>query len=222
MLARGREVGGDRTSACEQRTGEDMNAIGQAGEDPGVGGFAGRQLVVVAVIVGLVFFGLSTGRASTLTTTGVITSNRAVKLCPSGTVVSGLDVDVEPRGYVDLVAPLCRDSSGVVTRGPVIGIPGTVPTGFRRSSCGAAPIVAVGIYGRSGDIVDAIGARCGHPGRPILSAPLRGGHGGGRRGPFDCPIGQRLIGLQGKTESNYYGAPDVSSVTGVCGTSRHP
>lgn len=199
-----------------------MYPIGWAGAILGVGGFARGRRVLVAVSAALITFGLSTGRGFTLTTTGTITSNRAVKLCPSGTVVSGLDVDVEARGYVDLVAPLCRDSGGSIARGPVIGIPGTVPTGFRRSSCGAAPMVAVGIYGRSGDIVDAIGARCTRPGRRIVNAPLRGGHGGGRRGPFDCPTGKQLIGLQGKTDSDYYGAPDVSSVSGVCGKNRHP
>jgi hypothetical protein len=197
-----------------------MKAVGRAVGVLGVGGFARGRLVLLALSAGLIAFGFSTGRGVTLTTTGTITSNKAVKLCPSGAAVSGLDVDVEPRGYVDLVAPLCRNTGGSVARGPVIGIPGTVPAGFRSSSCGPAPMVAVGIYGRSGDVVDAVGARCSRPGRRILNAPLRGGHGGGRRGPFDCPSGEQLIGLQGKTDSDYYGAPDVSSVSGVCGTRR--
>jgi hypothetical protein len=173
------------------------------------------------MIAGVAVFGVSTGRASPLSTTGVITSNTAVKLCPSSTVVSGLNVDVEERGYVDEVALLCWYSNGTVTSGPVIGIPGITPTGFRRSSCGPA-MVAVGIYGRSGDVVDAIGDRCRRPGQPAMNAPLRGGSGGARRGPFDCPEGERLIGLQGKSVSDYYGAPDVSSVTGICSTSAHP
>lgn len=198
-----------------------MNAVGRALGTLGIGGFARGRLVLLALSAGLITFGLSTGRGFTLTTTGTITSNTAVKLCPSGTVVSGLDVDVEPRGYVDLVAPLCRDSGGSVARGPVIGIPGTIPTGFRRSSCGAAPMVAVGIYGRSGDVLDAIGARCRRPGGRIVNARLRGGHGGGRRGPFDCPSGEPLIGLQGKSDSDYYGAADVASLSGVCGSRRH-
>jgi hypothetical protein len=198
-----------------------MRTAAQAGKAVGLGRVARSPLRSarwsIAIVASVALLTASAASAdTTIITTGTLTSNTAVKLCPSGTVLSGLNVDVEDRGFVDMIVLLCRSGSGKVTSGQMIGIPGTIPQGFARSSC-APPMVAVGLYGRSGDILDAVGVRCASPGSPPVNAALQGGVGGGPRGPVDCPAGMELIGLQGKTNGDYYGAPDVSSVTGVCG-----
>ena len=197
-----------------------MQTVAHVRKVVGLGGFVRRRARsatwVVVAVASVAVLAAPAGTAAPLTTTGVITSNTALKLCPSGTVLSGLNVDVEFRAYVDEIVLLCRYGNGNVVSGPMIGIPGTIPQGLLQSSC-RAPMVAVGIYGRSGDVLDAIGVRCAGPGQPPVNATLRGGPGGTSRGPFDCPEGLQLIGLQGKSNSDYYGAPDVTSVTGICG-----
>jgi hypothetical protein len=198
-----------------------MQATATVRKVVGLGGFARRRIRAAiwsaVTVASVVVLAPPAATAATITTTGVITSNTALKLCPSASVLSGLNVDVESRGYVDEIVLLCRSGNGNVVSGPMIGIPGTIPQGFLMSSC-APPMVAVGIYGRSGDVLDAIGIRCAGPGQPPVNATLEGGPGGAPRGPFDCPAGLQLIGLQGKSSSDYYGAPDVTSVTGICGS----
>lgn len=73
----------------------------------------------------------------------------------------------------------------------------------------------VGIYGRSGEVVDALGIRCDSPGGPPTNGPLLGGSSGDPSGPLDCPEGTVLVGLQG-TEIEYFFSEVLSSVTGVC------
>jgi Bacterial Ig-like domain (group 3) len=173
-----------------------------------------------AMSVAVAVFGLGVGEASA-STTGTLGNPIGVSqssLCPAGTVVEGFDVSLESRGYVYGVASRCRSGSGVVSDAPVIG---GVFLPFVASSCGSTPQVGVGLYGRSGDIVDGVGARCNNGEPPTTSALLVTGGGGGPGGPFDCPAGEQLTGLQGTVEY-YFGRNVVSSLTGLCAELKHP
>jgi hypothetical protein len=159
-------------------------------------------------------YSMSAGQLAALTTTRSLTGKTAVVLCPQGTAMEGLAVSVEPRHFVAAVASVCRRADGSLTRTQFIGSPGEGT--IERSACPTDSAVAVGLYGRSGDVVDAVGLRCRAPGARPADAPLRGGSGGTPRGPFKCRRHRRLVGLQGTVVLDYFGAPDLSSVTGVC------
>lgn len=157
----------------------------------------------VTILVGLAVLAPATGASAA-----------SVALCPVDRIVSGFAVGVET--YVDRIAPMCRDADGSVVRGPMIAAAGASGTPVLRSSCPFTPAVAVGLYGRSGDVVDAVGARCRRTDGSVDDAPLRGGDGGEWRGPFDCPRAKRLIGLEGTVTPDYFGSAAVTSIRGVC------
>ncbi len=126
-----------------------------------------------------------------------------------GSVVVGLEASAEHRGHLSSVAVRCRDALNVVSTAPAIVAPGASQNPLGQSTC-APGETADGIYGRSGDVVDAIGIAC-----PTDDGFLVGGGGGSPVGPLNCPAGERLVGLEG-TVVNYFGGNVISSLTGVC------
>jgi hypothetical protein len=92
---------------------------------------------------------------------------------------------------------------GATPTGEELGDSATHPqtgTGFTSCDTGA---VAVGIVGREGDFLDQIALRCQDPSLtgPITEVVSYGGPGGAADGPYDCPAGQQLVGLDGSEES---------------------
>jgi cysteine-rich repeat protein len=108
---------------------------------------------------------------------------------------------------------------GPVTYSPPIAT-GTVgelaPDEWAAEGCGTNEVI-VGFYGRAGRFLDRIGEYCAKPGivedtstvpyryRVELSAPTavtsRGGNGGSDFGTV-CPIGQMVVGISGRADSN--------------------
>ncbi len=142
--------------------------------------------------------------------------------CPAGSVVTGLQASQEGTrgqqiggnaGYVSQVAVICTATGGTVTDGSTIG-DGTAVT-ITPLNCPSGE-VALGISGHNGNIVDGIGIRCGSVGGTPSDGPsVWDGGGGALQGPFDCPVGSQMTGLTG-TYAEYYGLPDVLSLTPVC------
>ena len=171
---------------------------------------AGRRVrwgVLCVALLVPAMFGVSAASATTTTQTlGNATGATVSSLCPAGSAMTGIRGYNDPRGYVGGAAAICAGGS----IGTAFGATGGQTT---DSSC-TGTVVGVGIYGRSGEIVDAAGIRCGTS-AAATNAPLVGGSGGGAQGPFDCPAGSQLVGVQG-TAGDYFGATVVRSLTGVC------
>ena len=80
--------------------------------------------------------------------------------------------------------------------------------------------VGIGVYGKAGGVLDGIGLRCA-AGPTESESTLLSGPGGGPYGPFTCPGGHLLVGLQGTT-GDYYGGEDVFNLEGVCSPAAPP
>jgi len=159
---------------------------------------------------------------------GNFTSNpqSGSSLCPAGDVMQGITfytyiVQTSAGG----AQAVCADARGNVTAGDVIGSTGD-PNGqpATESMC-PAKTVGVGLYGRAGDVVDGFGMRCGTPrtfrgSRGVTTdATYVGDSGGNPQGPFDCPAGSELTGLEG-TSATYFGGTDLVTLAGVCSPTR--
>ena len=123
-------------------------------------------------------------------------------------------VDNLAGGFTGGARAVCVDASGNVTLGAVIGN----SSGESATSTCPAGTVGAGLYGRAGDIVDGFGLRCNtSSSNPATNtdASYVGDSGGGPQGPFDCPAGSQMTGLEG-TSADYYGSVDVVTLTGVC------
>lgn len=133
------------------------------------------------------------------------------------TFVVGVTRFADPvNTYTRGVQPIC---SGSTSRGyippPVIGSTSTISAASR-----CAPLdfpLAIGIYGRVGDVVDGLGVTCapGFGATAPYNSPYVGGFGGLGKGPFACPTGTYMYGLQAKAAS-YGGGYNIVSVRGLC------
>jgi Ca2+-binding RTX toxin-like protein len=123
--------------------------------------------------------------------------------CPGGTAITGLTGEVGDVGGNTIVATIQLNCAGGGTpTGEELGDSAThAETGTGFTSCDTGD-VAVGIVGREGDFLDQIALRCQDASLtgPITDAISFGGPGGGADGPYDCPAGQQLVGLDGSEE----------------------
>jgi len=179
-----------------------------------------RVLVPLIVLASVTVAGQMAADASTPTAmlgntsanTGAITvvGTTSSSVCPAGDFAIGAQIWVEARGYTTGIQLLCRDSLGntvpASTAGPALG-------GVSGSTCNPGD-VAVGLYGRAGDVMDAIGIVCASS-SGTYDAALVGGSGGGPVGPADCPAGNALTSAT-VWAGEYYGAPDNFGIQGFC------
>jgi hypothetical protein len=176
-----------------------------------------RVLVPLTALTGVTLAGQVAADASTSTAMlgnavvmGVVGST-SDSACPPGDFAVGADIWVEVRGYTTGVQLLCSDSLGntstaQTTAGPALGSESV-------SMCNPGDL-AVGLYGDSGDVMDAIGIRCG-PASGTYDAALVGGPGGSADSPADCPVSNALTSVTAWA-GDYYGAPDVFGIVGTC------
>lgn len=133
------------------------------------------------------------------TSSGYI-SSKGTSTCAAGSYVYGVRVWNDDRGAADStftegLAALCRDAVGNLSQAS--------PAGYTSSSeafdsvCnGSDP--AVGIYGRSGEILDALGIVCINQTTGLTyDAALVGGTGGTAAPDTLCPSGSALTGFTG-------------------------
>ena len=130
--------------------------------------------------------------------------------CPAGDFAVGANIWVEGRGYTTGIQLLCRDSLG---NSVPAGVAGPALGGVSGSMCSGSD-VAVGLYGRAGNVMDAIGIRCASSGG-TYDAALVGGGGGGPVGPADCPAANALTSVT-VWAGDYFGAPDQFGIQGLC------
>jgi hypothetical protein len=113
--------------------------------------------------------------------------------CPAGKGATGISGRIGPlgNGVVSGAVLQCQDGAAAV------GTLGFI-TDPKTTTC-AAGQVAVGITGREGLLIDQVAVRCRASdlsGATTTANPI-GGTGGGPDGPYDCPDGQQLVGLDG-------------------------
>jgi hypothetical protein len=124
--------------------------------------------------------------------------------CAAGSVAVGVRAWVDDFPRITGVATWCGDAAGNLALGDVVGdSSGT----FGDSRCTGAD-VATGLFGAAGEVVNAIGVRCG--GASTYEAP-RVGNSDTATTAADCPAGSGITGLTGwygdyGTNTNIYGA----------------
>ncbi len=131
-------------------------------------------------------------------------------LCPAGAVVTGVSGLTGLNGgftTVDVATVDCRDSNGPVPATGTIGVPdgGETPA---ATACGPGE-VAVGIGGNEGDFIDLLQLRCQAAdltGSKSASTGVFGGGNGTPEGPYECPAGRALTGLDGESVT-FFGQP---------------
>jgi hypothetical protein len=128
--------------------------------------------------------------------------------CAPGSYLIGARIWVESRNYTTAVQAVCRDADGYRSDAEVAGSPRN--GNIIDSTC--ANGWAAGLYGRVGDVIDAVGLRC--TANPVTAA-LAGGGGGDIVGPADCPAGTALSGLT-VYSAGYFGATDLYGIGGSC------
>ena len=160
---------------------------------------------------------LADSTTGSLSGSGNFTSNPQAgsSLCSAGDVVQGITRYVGPfQVFTGGAQAVCVDANGNVTLGAVIG----ASSGESATSTCRTGALGVGLYGRAGDVVDGFGVRCStFRGSHSKNTDARyvGDSGGVPQGPFDCPAGSELTGLEG-TSADYFGSVDVITLTGVC------
>jgi hypothetical protein len=119
-------------------------------------------------------------------------------------------------GYTNGVQPVCGTTSGSTGKGAEIGGVGAV-SGTSQTSCRSGQ-VGKGLYGRAGYWIDAFGLQCAAPGIATNNANIVGDSGGSAQGPFDCPAGYALIGVQASFAiyDSHTGEEVFASLSGVC------
>lgn len=152
--------------------------------------------------------------------------------CPSGTWAVGFEItrNNTPNfydsnavtNYTRGVQLDCSDGSSSAYVGGALPAPQGHTTATAPSSCASGDAV-VGVYGRSGAIVDGFGAECATTATSnpyaasYVGRPVNNPEGvGGPSGPYDC-AGTRITGVQ-ITYTSYLNEDTISSVIGVCGT----
>src|SRR4051812_3043248 len=129
---------------------------------------------------------------------GIKSADTANSLCPAGVGANGISGNLGTISVFRVVATvkvLCRgDAKAPGTMGNYSG-----PEGAGATTCSSGQ-VAVGIVGREGDFIDQLAVRCRASDLTgaIASAVAYGGTAGTADGPYDCPTGQWLAGLQGR------------------------
>lgn len=133
--------------------------------------------------------------------------------CPAGHVLHGIDASAgRPRRrqlFPASLRALCVPAQAVAQRqvvepyvGPTIGPPpfgGAAPS-FRRLACPPGTAV-VGLFGRAGRVVDAVGVLCGRVGSEAVGRAAGGavvGGTGGGPAEWRCPPGTAARGLHGR------------------------
>ena len=116
------------------------------------------------------------------------------------------------NGWVRGVSASCKRADGSVYNLPVIGQ--TSSSGGATSCATGAP---VGIYGRSGDVLDGVGVQCATDAwsSSTTLGLYQGDAGGSAKGPFRCPLGMALVGLEGGGAA-YAGGFNVTRLKGWC------
>lgn len=101
--------------------------------------------------------------------------------CAGGTIPVG--VAATTTNYVTSASLLCRDAAGNVA----VADSGNAGTGTAMDLLCPAGTFLTGLYGRTGEVVDALGIRCG-TGDPAnnTSGPITSGTGGDPTAPVDC------------------------------------
>jgi hypothetical protein len=181
----------------------------------GIGKLAGLALTV-AVISVLQIGAAGVASAAETTTaqignTGATGTTESTTACTNGTNATAIVVYTNTdTGYTRGVQLICGSGTS-----PYAGGTNTNGSASGTSTCPSGEY-AMGIYGRSGAVVDQIGARCqSSPGSTPDSAPGVGDLGGSPIGPADCPSGQRLVGLN-VWWGDYLGEDAIKSVQGIC------
>ena len=123
-------------------------------------------------------------------------SESASTLCPAGVGATGISGNRGTISAFTVVATVkmgCRGGAAAAAMGTYSG-----PEGSGATNCGSGQ-VAVGIAGREGDFIDQLGVRCRASDLTgaVANATTYGGTSGVADGPYDCPAGQWLRGLQG-------------------------
>jgi hypothetical protein len=154
--------------------------------------------------------GTTTDRIGNIAAGGTASSTA----CPAGTFATGTVVlasTLQPGDpAVEAVELTCSDGSTTAVAGNDDEASGE----FVSSGCDDGSYL-VGVYGRTGDVVDALGSRCLDGPDSISAGPLVGGAGGSDIGPAECPGDTKLTALTVWT-SNYSGEGLVRSIQGTC------
>jgi hypothetical protein len=118
--------------------------------------------------------------------------------CAGGTVPVGMEA--AGGSYVTSASLLCRDAAGNVTAADS----GNAGSGTAVELLCPAGTFLAGMHGRTGDVVDALGIRCG-TGDPAsnTSGAITSGTGGDPVGPIDCE--GMMTSLTTWAASSWYG-----------------
>jgi hypothetical protein len=153
------------------------------------------------------------------TSFGETAGTPAVSACPAGDFAVGAQIGFElPRDeegapqYTTGIALFCRDASGNISSAPTAAL--ISPDADQASSMCNPGDLAVGLYGLSGQVMDAIGIRCSSS-SGTYDAPLVGGTGGSPAGPADCPAANALTSVT-VWSGDYFGLPDLYGIQGAC------
>jgi hypothetical protein len=136
--------------------------------------------------------------------------------CPGGAYATGLLMQDHVDGTMVGLQLTCSDGTKSMFAGGLFGDNGASPV----SACHQGDRV-VGLYGRSGDVLDALGARCQRANGSVYDAAERGSPDGTESGPADCPDHTELSGVALKfIETD--AVDTVTSIHGVCSDAVAP
>lgn len=185
---------------------------------PGKGGFGVKvkALATTAGIVAALVLGAAPASAATddgqLGGPPVSSGVADDTLCAEGEAVTAVEGATRTvGGFIPIVAVATVQCTGgspaTGTMGSGTGVPGS-------TSCPEGQ-VAVGITGREGDFVDLLALRCRNAdgSGPITTSVGFGGGFGTADGPYDCPEGTVLTGLEGQS---VFGGETIRYVEIVC------
>jgi hypothetical protein len=158
-----------------------------------------------------------------LTGSGLTDVVGAVSICPAGLWVTGIARLSNSAGFTDGVYAECGGTAQY-TYGPYAfnagRIGGAAPVApFADAECTDPNFlhpVATGLSGNVGTWVDSIGLTCQAAGYTAHVDPV-GDSGGSPQGPFSCPSGYAMIGLQGSYSTTAFSGQDaLASLKGIC------
>lgn len=112
----------------------------------------------------------------------------APSTCAAGSYAVGVRAFVDTNPRISGIATWCGDAAGNRVLSDVVG---DTTDAFDDSLCNGAD-VAVGLYGSAGEVMNAVGARCG--GATVYEAARIGNPNTGSTAA-DCPAGDALTGL---------------------------
>jgi len=149
---------------------------------------------------------------NTSATTGAVTvvGTTSSSVCPAGDFAVGAQIWVDGQDYTSGIQLLCTDSMGNTVLASTAG-PGS--GAVSSSTCNTGDL-AVGLYGRAGDVQDAIGIVCASS-SGTYDAALVGGGGGVPVGPAGCPAGNALTSVT-VWAGDYFGGQNDFGIEGAC------